>query len=304
MNPRRKFQLAAAFGSVGLVATALVTATPASAQPVVVPCSVTDLVTAITNANTAGSGDLMLTNGCTYSLTSPVSVPAELGLPQITGDIHIDGLGATITRSTTATQLFRIFDVAPGGQLTLGTVTLTGGTATGDGGAITNAGTLTLNAAQITKNVAGGSGGGIANTGTLNATASRITGNTAATGGGGLFNSIAAATANLRASSVDGNTTTGGNGGGILNNGGNITGDLSSLGSNSATGTTSSGGGIATVGGTVKLALDAVTDNKSSTVPGGIRNDGGTVSLLLTGVLNNLPSNCSGSPTLVPGCLN
>ncbi|GAA3038845.1 hypothetical protein GCM10020000_16390 [Streptomyces olivoverticillatus] len=53
MNPRRKFQLAAAFGSVGLVATALVTATPASAQPVVVPCSVTDLVTAITNANTA-----------------------------------------------------------------------------------------------------------------------------------------------------------------------------------------------------------------------------------------------------------
>ncbi|MDF3288718.1 hypothetical protein [Streptomyces silvisoli] len=302
MNPRRKFQLIG-LASAGMVASALMTATPAAAQPVLVPCSATALQAAITAANTAGSGELLLTPGCTYSITTPVT--GEDGLPQITGDIRVVGSGDTITRAPSATATFRLLDVASGGKLTLGGLTVSGGNPTGDGGGISNAGILTLNAVQVTKNSTGGNGGGVANTGTLNTFATRITDNTATTGGGGIFNG-SSATAALRASSLDDNTTTGANsqGGGILNHGGSVTGDLSSLGSNSATGAGSSGGGIATVGGTVRLTLDAVTDNHATTAPGGILNNGGTVSLVLTGVFDNTPTNCAGSPSPVPGCFH
>ncbi len=303
MNPRRKLR-SIGLGSAGIIASALMTAGPAAAQPVFVPCSATALGTAITAANAAGSGALLLSPGCTYSITSPAN-KSEDGLPQITGDIHIVGSGAVITRDASSTAAFRLFDVASGGKLALDALTVSGGNPTGDGGGISNAGTLTLHAVQVTKNSTGGNGGGVANTGTLHTFATRITDNTAVSGGGGVFNG-SSATAALRASSVDDNTTTGATsqGGGILNNGGTVTGDLSSLGSNSATGASSSGGGIATVGGTVRLTLNSVTDNHATTAPGGILNNGGTVSLVLTGVFNNTPTNCAGSPSPVPGCFN
>ncbi|TDC24917.1 hypothetical protein E1265_08490 [Streptomyces sp. 8K308] len=260
----------------------------------------TDLVNAIDAANTAGSGDLLLAPGCTYTLTAADS--DEDGLPVITGDITLVGASTTITRSSTAPD-FRIFEVAEGGNLTLSALTVNGGKTTGDGGGILNNGTVTLNATAVRNSQAAGEGGGVANHGTLNVNAgSRISYNSAVTGGGGILNT---ATLDITASSIDHNSITGTDalGGGLFNSGGDVTADLSSVGSNSALAAGASGAGVATVGGTAELNLDLVGSNVANTAPGGIYNDGTTLTLTFSLVAGNSPSNCTGSPSPVPGCL-
>jgi hypothetical protein len=52
----------------------------------------------------------------------------------------------------------------------------------------------------------------------------------------------------------------------------------------------------------LSLINSSITDNVADDGPGGIYNDQGTVALKRTSVTGNVPSNCSGSPTPVPGC--
>jgi hypothetical protein len=82
----------------------------------------------------------------------------------------------------------RVFTVAAGVNVTLSGVTLAGGTTSGDGGAVLNAGNLSLIFARVTGS-RGANGGGLANAGTLSLANSLIDHNTATSAGGAIANS-------------------------------------------------------------------------------------------------------------------
>jgi hypothetical protein len=177
-----------------VVAGGMAALTPA-AQAITIPvaCSENALVAAVTLANSTSAKDtLTLASGCTYGLTSPHG-GLDNGLPVITTPIEMIG-PATITRSTLLP--FRIAEVSPTGNLTLTTtVALTNGSVVGDGGGILNRGAVTLTRSSLSGNTATLNGGGLANADTPSGTApaatftrSPVTGNTAALSGGGIYN--------------------------------------------------------------------------------------------------------------------
>jgi hypothetical protein len=148
--------------------------------------AVLELQSAIRDARASGvpSTINVFSNGV-YTFTQPENW--EYGpnaLPQISGNIAINGNGATLQRGTNAPK-FRFLYVSgglsyetntgvglPAGALTLNNLTLTGGLAKGGnggdggggagmGGAIFNQGSLTLNTVTFAQNTAqGGDGGG------------------------------------------------------------------------------------------------------------------------------------------------
>jgi len=109
--------------------------------------------------------------GGTYTLLSADNATdGPNGLPVITSPITINGGagGSTITRDASAPD-FRLFRVAAGGSLTLSDLTLTNGNS-GEGfsgGIISNSGTLTLHHVTLSGGYADGNGGAIYNDGTL-----------------------------------------------------------------------------------------------------------------------------------------
>src|SRR6185312_8309858 len=120
-------------GTAALSAPAAAQASAALPGPSVVPCSSSALVTAIQQAKGARFATLVLSRNCNYALTSAVT--AADGLPPVTGNLVILGSGGTtISRSSTAD--FRIFNVTPGGRLSLANVTVTNGNGPGIGGGI------------------------------------------------------------------------------------------------------------------------------------------------------------------------
>ena len=142
-----------------------------------------------------------------------------------------------------ATQML----VISSGTVAISGLTFTGGNisgSTGNGGAISNAGTLTVTSSAFTSNTAGQFGGAIYNAGTLTVTGSTFTSNTATSSGGALFNLSGALT--VTGSTFTSNTATN-NGGGAIDNGGSaLTVAGSTFTSNSAPG--SLGGAIASFG--------------------------------------------------------
>jgi hypothetical protein len=144
--------------------------------------SVSALITDINAANAAGGANtIQLTAATTapYVLTAVNnSTNGATGLPVIAANdnLTILGNGDTIERSTAAgTPDFRLLEVASGGSLTLGNLTLQGGLAqcvglrsgvvvglgVGDGGgAIFSQGTLVLNGVTVQDNMAVGVLGG------------------------------------------------------------------------------------------------------------------------------------------------
>jgi hypothetical protein len=180
-----------------VVAGGMAVLTPA-AQAIGIPvsCSEGSLVAAINLANTTEAKDtLTLASGCTYAMTSPHGSAAngQEALPVITTRIELMG-PATITRDSS--EAFRIVEVSTTGDLTLTTgVDLTNGSAVGDGGAILNYGAVTLTGSSLSGNTATGNGGGLANADTPSGTApaatftsSPLSNNTAQLNGGGIYN--------------------------------------------------------------------------------------------------------------------
>src|SRR6476660_9121604 len=109
---------------------------PMAAQAAVA-CNETALVAAINAANGAGGGNVVLTPGCTYNLTTSHAIGANGpdGLPIITTVITLTGNNNVITRSAALlTPAFRIAEVSNTGNLTLKSVTLNNGLALGSGG--------------------------------------------------------------------------------------------------------------------------------------------------------------------------
>jgi hypothetical protein len=253
----------------------------ASAAPAPVPCSASALIAAINTANSAGGGQLSLTRGCTYTLTA-AQRGTEDGLPPIRSPITIDGMGATITRSTAPhTSDFRIFEVlsAPA-RLTLRTLTISNGNAPGaepDGGGgieVRETGGLVASVLVVRNNV-GARGAGINNFGTTDITTSVIQSN-AGVIGAGLANSTRSGTLRLTSTLVTGNRSESDAG---------VAGGLSNQD-----------------GGTVRLVSTAVKGNIGDNSAGGIRNDHDSVMYLTSSqVSGNRAGPLFGAPTVLTG---
>ncbi len=116
--------------------------------------SITTLVNAIVAANDSGvPTSICLVAGNTYTLIDQ--------LPDITGNITIEGNGATLQRESTAPQ-FRLLEVEATGVLTLNDLTLTGGDHSGAGGALQNeGGQVVINNVTFSNNHSDTTGGAI-----------------------------------------------------------------------------------------------------------------------------------------------
>jgi parallel beta-helix repeat protein len=183
------------------------------------------------------------------------------------------------------------FQIDPGADVSMSGMAITGGMSS-FGGGVQNNGTATLTDCTVSGNTATGNGGGIGNFSNATATLTdcTVTGNSAPFGGGGIDNS--GGTVTLTNCILSGNTTTG-SGGGI--------GDFILGGSNRTTATltdcTISGNTAATGGGIYNdYATTTVTDcavsgntavGRSFSNGGGISNRGGTLTLTDSTVANN-----------------
>jgi hypothetical protein len=248
--------------------------TAAQAQ---VACTQTALVAAVNAANEAGGGNITLTPGCSYVLTSSNGggTNGPDGLPVITTAITLTGNANIITRAATALP-FRIVEVSASGNLTLKSVTLSNGSAALNGG------------------------GGILNAGAVTLTGSALSGNTAITGnGGGIYSGhSASAAATFTSSTLSGNAATVGSGGGIYSTGGTATFTSSSINGNTAS---IDGGGAASVNAIFTTTSTPVTANAALTA-GGIYRLNGTMTVTTSPISGNILNNCVGSSPAVPSC--
>jgi hypothetical protein len=250
-----------------VVAGGMAALTPA-AQAITIPvaCSEDALVAAVNQANSTPTADtLVLAGGCTYRLTSPHGGLTN-GLPVITTPIEMIG-PATITRSSLLP--FRIAEVSPTGSLTLTTsVALTNGNVVGNGGGILNRGAVTLTNSSLSGNTATLDGGGLANADTPSGTApaatftrSPVTGNTALLSGGGIYNGLRGTLTTTGVSGspmfIRGNTA--------VVNGGGIAAVNSTATTLTQTAVTTNaavlGGGVYRLGGTMTTTNSPITAN-------------------------------------------
>lgn len=220
----RRIRTAPFLAGAFVLAAGMAVFAPTTAEAAVA-CTETALINAINTANSAGGGTVVLTKDCTYTLATPHGSDTDGpdGLPIITTAITLSGDNNIITRSTAVgTFPFRIAKVAPTGNFTLkGNITLSNGLAGTDGGGILNDGTVTLTSSTLTGNTALGKGGGLSNadisapaTGaTATFTGSTVSNNTAVGRGGGIYNGLRS-TLTTTSSFVNG-TNTGSQGGGI-----------------------------------------------------------------------------------------
>jgi hypothetical protein len=279
-SARRRLGIQAATGAVFLAAAGAAVI-PLTAQAAVA-CSGTALVTAIKGANASGGGNVVLTPGCTYILTasSATGKQGADGLPIITTVVTLTGDANVIERSSSAPD-FRIAEVSSTGNLTLKSVTLEGGLATGDGGGVLNYGAVTFTGSALSDNTALlGTGGGLANegvaapgTGTAATfTSSKILGNVATGDGGAVYNGLRG-TLTVTSSTVSGNRSS------------------------------AKGGGIAASNSTATtVTTTPVSANSAIAGAGGIYRLDGTMTITASPITGNTPNNCVGSSPTVPSC--
>lgn len=166
---------------------------------------------AIQEANAlAGNDTVTIPAGTsTLSLAGADDI-AAVGDLDITSTMIITGASATST-SINANSIDRVFHVTSSGNLTLNTLTITGGLASADGGGIHNAGILTITGVIIKNNITAAGGGGInlgmnSDTTVMNST---INNNTASDqSGGGIAIASTGATLLVTNSTLVNNTAT------------------------------------------------------------------------------------------------
>ena len=229
--------------------------------------SVSDLIADITAANTnGGTNTITLTAATTapYVLTTvDNTTDGATGLPVIAANdnLTVVGAGDTIERSTAVgTPAFRLFDVAAGASLTLQSLTLQGGSATGagvsaEGGAVYSQGALTLTGVTVQDNQAVG-----------NAGSAGISSSDPATPGGNAFGGglyVAGGTATFTTATLTSNTAQGGPGGS------GSTARNAGVGAYGGTGGNGFGGGLVIAGGTVALSSTTLSANVAQGGPGG-----------------------------------
>ncbi len=148
-----------------------------------VPCSADSLIEAIHTANTtAGTHTLVLSRGCTYTLTATNNADAtgDNALPKITSHLTINGQAAVLERQAAAD--FRFFQAENTAVLSISDLTLKNGRNAVDnkidGGAIFNNGaTLNISGCTFSGNYAGCGGAIYSPSGALTITNSTFSGN-------------------------------------------------------------------------------------------------------------------------------
>jgi hypothetical protein len=163
--------------------------------------------------------------------------------------LTLTGNGHTITQTCAGQGVLH----GTGGGLTLGGVTITGGTASGPGGGVFAQGAVTLTNSTITGNTAGANAGGLTVVGPVTLTNSTVSGNTGPDGG--IFANGSVTVTN---STVSGNHGSGGSGG-IGANPGPVTLINSTVSGN----TGDSGGGVFVEQG-LTLVYSTVVSNTSA----------------------------------------
>jgi hypothetical protein len=140
-------------------------------------------------------------SGATFSLQSQLIIadndPVTLDASNLAGGLTLD-----------AEENSRHFHVQSGKTLTLRGLTLTRGSASGNGGSILNEGTLNLDRCALIENDSTGDGGAIHSTGTLDAENSAFAQNQSGGLGGGI--SVSGGTADLIACTLSGNSSSNG----------------------------------------------------------------------------------------------
>ncbi len=274
----------------------------------------TGLINAINSANTSGGGSVNLAAGCSYALNGAYD-GTEDGLPPVTTPITVNGNGSTIAGNDNG---FRIFEVdGPSGNLTLQSVTITGGNVPDVGGGILDDGArLTLNRSAVTGNTAGtdtptggGIGGGIASgtffsglAATLTLNSSQVNGNTVlgpGAGGGIATGDYApffgnapgpASSLTINRSQVNGNVAPDSGGGGIQNLAGNVTVNSSQVNDNTAANgagiTSGNGNGGAPPGASTLVVNKSEVDGNTAIAPAPTMMGGGTPPFGAGGIAN------------------
>jgi Fibronectin type III domain len=276
----------------GLAATAQVV----HAAPIA--CDSASLVSAIAAANaTVGGGTVTLPSGCTFTLaTVNNETDGSNGLPDITNKVTINGNGATIARGSGAPdfRFFLVDEAAPGGDLTLNSLTLSNGAAeltqAHGGGAILNRNILSVNGVTFTNNVAldpNSTGGGAVDNhdkGQATIVGSTFTNNQGEEGGAAeneatLPNSFLT----ISQSTFENNSTTSYGGGGVENQPlGQATLTNDTFVSNDAL----EGGGVAN-GGTMTLSNSTLVNNTERGNGGGGIQNYGTLTIQQTTLSGN-----------------
>ena len=270
---------AAALAGAGTLLAGLavaLTAPPASASTEVT-CPHDNLQAAINAAAPGATIEVSGTCTGTFTITKDLTIQ---GQPATTLDGG--GTGIVVTVDQGATAVLHSLTIQHGDGFI--------------GGGIFNGGAVTLEDSTVSGNTASGDGGGIYNNvGTVTLEDSTVSGNTASEEGGGINNN--GGTVTLEDSTVSGNTAF--LGGGIAN-GGAVTLKDSTVSGNTAN---DEGGGINNNSGTVTLEDSTVSGNTAHFgVGGGISNNlGATATLTDSTVSGNKPDNCF-PPGSVPGC--
>jgi hypothetical protein len=195
--------------------------------------------------------------------------------------------------------LSRVFEVAPGAQVCLSNLILTGGNGVagptgsnrddGHGGAILvdSGGTLTVNRSTLSANSAAFAGGAIeSRSGTVNVNDSALSGNSAPITGGAI--NASSGTVNVKDSALSGNSS---GVGGAISTDGTVNVKDSTLSGNSAT---AAGGAIFSIFGTATVSHSTLSDN-SAAHGGAIANAAGTVAVSHSTLLNNHASGDGGA---------
>ncbi|MGL4461410.1 MAG: choice-of-anchor Q domain-containing protein [Planctomycetia bacterium] len=228
---------------------------------------------AIAQANALPDADQITFDAAVFG--TPQTITLASGTLTVAGPVQIVGPGAsllTITQGAGGQRLFTIDNGSPGVvDVGLSGATLTGGSSTGDGGAILSNENLTLADAVFTGNTAAGRGGAIYQTaGLLTIQRATLANNTAASGGA--VQTAQGASLFLDASTVRANSATGFGGGVYTAGGGAI--QNSTIHANQAGG---DGGGVFNEaplpGPTLTIRNSTVSSNRAGGNGGGVANE-------------------------------
>ncbi len=224
-------------------------------------CTLFDAIRAA-NTDTAAGGCPAGSGPDTLNITANISLTGSV--PAITSAVTIEGNGRTISR---ASGTFGILQVWSGGDLTLNSATITGGSAYAGGGIYVDRGRVVVTNSTLSGNSAFTGGGIYARSATVTVTNSTLSGNSARIGGGIYAKDVSKVT--VTNSTLSGNSAVG-DGGGIWARYGTLAVSNSTLSGNTAGGAGGAGGGIRAYKGTVAVTNSTLSGNSATAYGGGI----------------------------------